>query len=55
MTTASPTPMPLTAAQEWRAHWPKVLSGMAGMSFYAMVNYSFGQFIQPVESEFRWA
>ena len=25
------------------------------MSFYAMVNYSFGQFIQPVESEFHWA
>ena len=55
MTTTAASPAPLTAAQEWRAHWPKVLSGMIGMSFYAMVNYSFGQFIQPIEAEFHWS
>jgi MFS family permease len=43
-----------TAAAEWRAHWPKVLSGMAGMSFYAMLTYHFGLFIQPLEKEFGW-
>ena len=53
-TITASAPAPMTAAEEWRAHWPKVLSGMIGMSFYAMVNYSFGQFIQPIESEFHW-
>jgi predicted MFS family arabinose efflux permease len=43
-----------TAATEWRAHWPKVLSGMVGMSFYAMLTYHFGLFIQPLEKEFGW-
>ena len=43
-----------TAAAEWRAHWPKVLSGMVGMSFYAMLTYHFGLFIQPLEKEFGW-
>jgi len=42
------------AAIEWRAHWPKVLSGMVGMSFYAMLTYHFGLFIQPLEREFGW-
>lgn len=41
-------------AMEWRAHWPKVVSGMIGMSFYAMLTYHFGLFIQPLEKEFGW-
>ncbi len=43
-----------SAGQEWRAHYPKVLSGMIGMSFYAMLTYQFGLFIQPLEKEFHW-
>jgi predicted MFS family arabinose efflux permease len=32
-----------------------VLAAMVGMSFYAMINYSFGQFIEPVSQEFHWS
>ncbi len=45
----------LTAGGEWRAHWPKVFSGMIGMSFYAMLTYHFGLFIQPLQAEFGWS
>ncbi len=44
----------MKAKTEWRAHWPKVLAGMVGMSFYAMLTYHFGLFIQPLEKEFGW-
>lgn len=43
-----------TAGEEWGAHWPKVLAGMAGMAFYAMLTYHFGLFIQPLQAEFGW-
>ena len=42
------------AAAEWRSHWPVVLSGMIGMSFYAMLTYHFGLFIEPLQKEFGW-
>jgi MFS family permease len=45
---------PQTAAQEWRAYWPMVLSGMVGMSFYSMFAYSQQMFIEPLEKEFGW-
>src|SRR5690348_3732263 len=45
---------PQTAAQEWRAYWPMVLSGMIGMSFYSMFAYSQQMFIEPLEQEFHW-
>ena len=44
-----------TAKAEWGAHWPKVASGMIGMSFYAMLTYHFGLFIQPLQKEFGWS
>ena len=31
---------PQTAGEEWKAHWPLVISAMIGFSFYAMVTYS---------------
>lgn len=46
--------LPATASAEWRAHWPVVLSGMIGMSFYAMLTYHFGLFIEPLQKEFGW-
>ncbi len=42
------------AKQEWKAHWPTVMSGMIGMSFYSMLTYQFGLFIQPLQNEFHW-
>jgi MFS family permease len=45
---------PASATAEWRAHWPIVLSGMIGMSYYAMLTYHFGLFIQPLQKEFGW-
>ena len=45
---------PATAGAEWRAHWPIVFSGMIGMSYYAMLTYHFGLFIQPLQKEFGW-
>ena len=44
----------ISASAEWRAHWPKVGSAMVGMSFYAMLTYHFGLFIQPLQAEFGW-
>jgi predicted MFS family arabinose efflux permease len=42
------------ARAEWKAHWALVLSAMAGMSFYTVITYSLGTFIQPLEQEFGW-
>jgi MFS family permease len=44
-----------TALQEWKAHWPLVIAGMIGFSFYSMVTYSLGTFMEPLEREFGWS
>jgi MFS family permease len=44
-----------TALQEWKAHWPLILSGLVGFSFYAMVTYSLGTFMEPLEEAFGWS
>ncbi len=49
MTQAGP---PATA--EWKKHWTLVLAGMIGMSFYSVITYSLGTFIDPLEKEFGW-
>jgi predicted MFS family arabinose efflux permease len=46
--------VPQTASAEWRNHWSLVLTSMVGMSFYSLVSYSLGTFIEPIESEFGW-
>lgn len=43
-----------TALQEWKAHWPLVVAGMIGFSFYSMVTYSLGTFMEPLEQAFGW-
>ncbi|MBV1686815.1 MFS transporter [Novosphingobium sp. G106] len=43
-----------TALQEWKAHWPLVIAGMIGFSFYSMVTYSLGTFMEPLEQAFGW-
>ncbi|MBW8755274.1 MAG: MFS transporter [Sphingomonadales bacterium] len=43
-----------SALQEWKAHWPLVIAGMIGFSFYAMVTYSIGTFMEPLEQAFGW-
>src|SRR5579862_2639576 len=43
-----------TALAEWKAHWPLVFSGMVGFSFYTVVTYSLGTFIEPLEKQFGW-
>lgn len=42
------------ARGEWKVHWTLVLSAMAGMSFYTVITYSLGTFIEPLEREFHW-
>lgn len=44
-----------TAAQEWKSHWPMVMAGMLGMSFYSIITYTLGTFIEPLEKEFGWS
>jgi len=46
---------PSTAGQEWQQHWPLVLSGMIGFSFFTVVTYGLGTFTQPLEQEFGWS
>jgi MFS family permease len=43
-----------SARQEWKAHWPLVIAGLAGFSFYSMVTYSLGTFMEPLEQAFGW-
>lgn len=43
-----------SAAREWRSHWPMVMAGMVGMSFYSLFSYSQQMFIEPLEREFGW-
>ena len=45
----------VTAKAEWKAHWPLILASLVGMSFYAVVTYSLGTFIAPLEQEFGWS
>jgi MFS family permease len=40
---------------EWRSHWTLVLAGMLGLSFYSVVTYSLGTFIDPLEKAFHWS
>ena len=42
------------ARAKWKAHWTLVFSAMAGMSFYTVITYSLGTFIEPLEQEFGW-
>ncbi|MFA7602407.1 MAG: MFS transporter [Novosphingobium sp.] len=44
-----------TGMQEWKAHWPLVMAGLVGFSFYAMVTYSLGTFMEPLEKAFGWS
>lgn len=44
-----------SATGEWRRHWPLVLAGFLGMSFYSIVTYTLGTFIAPLEGEFGWS
>lgn len=44
-----------TAAREWKAHWPLVLSAMMGLSFGALPMASLGLFMAPLKSEFGWS
>lgn len=43
------------AAAEWRANWPIVLAGMAGVSFYSVGSYTTGLFMEPLAREFGWS
>ncbi|MBU6268287.1 MAG: MFS transporter [Sphingomonadales bacterium] len=43
------------AAAEWRANGAMVMAAMVGMSFFAMITYSFSQYIQPIEAETHWS
>ncbi len=44
-----------TALEEWKAHWPLVVSGMIGFSFFTVVTYALGTFTEPMEKEFGWS
>ena len=44
-----------TAGQEWRSHWPLVIAGLLGMSFYSVITYSLGTFMGPLETTFGWS
>lgn len=44
-----------SAAEEWKEHWPLVLSGMVGFSFFTVVTYSLGTFTEPLEQAFGWS
>lgn len=49
------TPSTGAAKGEWARHWPMVAAAMVGMSFYSVITYSLGTFIEPIEREFGWS
>ena len=49
------SPAERSALDEWKAHWPLVLAGLVGFSFYSMVTYSLGTFMEPLEKRFGWS
>lgn len=44
-----------TARQEWRAHWPLVISAMVGLSFGGVPAATLGLFMAPLEQDFGWS
>ena len=44
----------LTAAQEFRRHWPMILAASIGFSFTSVVTSATGLFIGPISDEFHW-
>ena len=48
------TKQPLTAREEWRAHWPLVAATTAAMSLAALPTFTLGVMIAPIEQEFGW-
>ena len=53
--TTQADPAPGVARADWRANGAMVLAAMVGMSFFAMITYSFSQYIQPIEQETHWS
>lgn len=49
------TPLPRTAAQEWRDGWLLVLSAAVGFSFMSVMTTCMGAFIEPLANEFGWS
>jgi MFS family permease len=45
----------MTAAQEWRQHWPTVLAAAFGMSCAVLYLYSAGAFVVPIEEDTGWS
>ncbi len=45
---------PGAAREEWRRHWPLVVTSILGFSLVAMGNVSAGAFIAPLEKAFGW-
>lgn len=43
------------AGVEWRQNWTVVLAACAGMAVAAIISYSSGLFIEPLEREFGWS
>jgi MFS family permease len=44
-----------TARTEWRNGWRVVLAASAGMTLTALMAYSMGLFVEPLEREFGWS
>lgn len=44
----------LTAAQEWKQHWPLVLASSLGFCFFSVMLSTTGLFMEPVSEEFGW-
>ena len=45
----------MTAAQEFRRHWPMVVAAAIGFSFTSVITAATGLFIGPISKEFGWS
>lgn len=46
---------PASAREEWRSHWPLVVSAMAGLSLGSIISTTLGLFMEPLSREFGWS
>ncbi len=44
-----------TGRDEWKQHWPLVLTCAAGMAFFSLLSSTMGLFLQPIADDLQWS
>lgn len=47
--------IPMTAGEEWRAHWLMIVAALIGLSVGTLPSVTLGVFMEPLQHEFGWS